>query len=139
LFDDSSFWQHDEAFALIGSLDDFNLDLGQRLAHAGLELLALVAAIGVELEQKGKESEQPGHQHHAAVTVLYIGGVDDRLHQKTLCVDDDMPFLSLDLLAGVISRRVDRGPPFSALFTLWLSMIAAVGLASWPACSRQRT
>ena len=28
---------------------------------------------------------------------------------------------------------------FSALLTLWLSMMAAVGLASHPACSRQAT
>ena len=30
----------------------------------------------------------------------------------------------------------DAGPPFSALFTLWLSMIQAVGLASRSASSR---
>jgi hypothetical protein len=30
-------------------------------------------------------------------------------------------------------------PPFSALLTLWLSMIAAVGLASREACSRHAT
>src|ERR1035438_5232255 len=29
-----------------------------------------------------------------------------------------------------------QGPPFSALFTLWLSMMAAVGLASRPARAR---
>jgi hypothetical protein len=31
------------------------------------------------------------------------------------------------------------GHTFSALLTLWLSMIAAVGEASRPACSRQST
>jgi hypothetical protein len=40
-----------------------------------------------------------------------------------------MPLLALDLFARVIAMRIDAGPPFSALFTLWLSMIAAVGLA----------
>jgi hypothetical protein len=43
---------------------------------------------------------------------------------------------TLDFLAGVVTRRIDAGPPFSALFTLWLSMMAAVGLASRCACSR---
>ena len=55
------------------------------------------------------------------------------LHQQALGVDQDVTLLALDLLAGIKARRVDRAPPFSALLTLWLSMIAAVGLASRPA------
>jgi len=39
-----------------------------------------------------------------------------------------MPLLALDLFAGIVAVRIDAGPPFSALFTLWLSMMAAVGL-----------
>jgi hypothetical protein len=38
-----------------------------------------------------------------------------------------VPFLALDLLARIIAMRIDPGPPLSALFTLWLSMMAAVG------------
>src|SRR3712207_7809299 len=52
-------------------------------------------------------------------------------------VDQDVPLLALDLLARVVARRVDARAPFSAPFTLWLSTIAAVGLASLPACSRR--
>jgi hypothetical protein len=47
-----------------------------------------------------------------------------------------MPLLAFDLLARIVAMRVDASPPFSALFTLWLSMMAAVGLASRCACSR---
>jgi hypothetical protein len=65
--------------------------------------------------------------------------VDDRLHQQALGVDQDVALLAFDLLACIVARRVDAGPPFSAPFTLWLSMIAAVGLASRPACSRHST
>jgi hypothetical protein len=65
--------------------------------------------------------------------------MDEGVHQEALRVDDDVPLLAFDLLAGVIPCRVDRGPPFSAPLTLWLSITAAVGLASRPACSRQRT
>ena len=39
-----------------------------------------------------------------------------------------MPLLALDLFARIVAMRVDAGPPFSALFTLWLSIMAAVGL-----------
>jgi hypothetical protein len=63
----------------------------------------------------------------------------DGLHRQALCVDQDVPLLTFDLLAGVVAWRIDRVPPFSAPLTLWLSMIAAVGLASRPAASRHAT
>jgi hypothetical protein len=47
-----------------------------------------------------------------------------------------MALLALDLLARIVADRVEARPPFSALFTLWLSTMAAVGLASLPASSR---
>jgi hypothetical protein len=55
-------------------------------------------------------------------------------HQQTLCVDEDMALAALDFLARIVAVRIDTRPPFSALLTLWLSMIAAVGLnKQWPA------
>jgi hypothetical protein len=62
----------------------------------------------------------------------------DRVHQEALRIDKNVSLLALDLLACVVARRIDAGPPFSALLTLWLSMMAAVGLASREASSRQR-
>jgi hypothetical protein len=62
----------------------------------------------------------------------------DRVHQEALRVDKNVPLLALDLLACIVTGRIDAGPPFSALLTLWLSMMAAVGFASREACSRQR-
>jgi hypothetical protein len=91
------------------------------------------------LQQEGLEAEQRTHQQHATIAVLHVGGVDDGLHQQALGVDQDVPLLAFDLLARVVARGVDAGPPFSALLTLWLSMIAAVGLASRPAWSRHST
>jgi hypothetical protein len=38
-----------------------------------------------------------------------------------------MALLTLDLFACIVAMRIDAGPPFSALFTLWLSMMQAVG------------
>ncbi len=65
--------------------------------------------------------------------------MDDGVQQQALGVYEEVALLSLDLLAGIVARRVDREPPFSALLTLWLSMIAAVGLASRSANSRHFT
>jgi hypothetical protein len=44
--------------------------------------------------------------------------MDRSVQQQTLRVYKDVAFLSLDLFPRVIAVRVNRGPPFSALFTL---------------------
>ena len=103
------------------------------------ELRSLIAAIGVKLQQERKKPEHRAHQHYPAVAVLDVGSMNNGTQQKTFGIYRDMTLLALDLLASVIPARIDREPPFSALLTLWLSMIAAVGLASRPASSRHFT
>ena len=71
--------------------------------------------------------------------ILNIGGMNNRMRQKTFGVDQDVPLLAADVLAGIIAFRVIIGPPFSPLFTLWLSMMHAVGLASRSTRSRHCT
>ena len=84
-------------------------------------------------------TEQRGEQQDAAIAILDVGGMDDGVQQQTQRIDENMPLLALDHLAGIEPVRIDASPPFSALFTLWLSMIAAVGLASRSARSRHST
>jgi hypothetical protein len=81
-------------------------------------LRSLIAAIGKELFQKWEQAEQCRQQKDAAVAVLYIGWMNDRVQQKTKRIYKNMPFLTLDFLSCIVAIRVDRGPPFSALFTL---------------------
>jgi hypothetical protein len=92
-----------------------------------------------EFQQEGKRAEQRAHQQHATVAVLDVGRMDNGVQQQALRVYQDMALLAFDLLSRIKARGVDRKPPFSALLTLWLSMIAAVGLASCPASSRHCT
>src|SRR5271157_351386 len=122
-FDDPAFGQHHE-LAGVGPFDDLDVDLLASPLHAVPELRPLVAAIGVELQQKREQTEQRAHQQQAAVAILHVRRVDDRVQQQALRVYQDVAFLALDLLAGVIAVRIDRNPAFSALFTLWLSMMA---------------
>jgi hypothetical protein len=65
--------------------------------------------------------------------------VHDDVQQQPERVDEDVVFDALDPLARVEADRVDLRPPFSAALTDLLSRIAAVGLASLPARSRQAT
>jgi hypothetical protein len=62
--------------------------------------------------------QQRGEQQQAAIAVLNVGGMDDGVQQQTECIDQNMPLLALDQLAGIEAMRIDAGPPFSALFTL---------------------
>jgi hypothetical protein len=65
--------------------------------------------------------------------------VYDGVDQQAFGVDENMPLLALDLLSRIVTQRINPGPPFSALFTLWLSMMAAVGLVSLETASRHFT
>jgi hypothetical protein len=99
----------------------------------------LIPAVG-EKPRKERETSKQHVQHPApTVAVLDISGMYDRVRHQAHRVDQEMSLLALDFLACIVSRRTDRGPPFSALFTLWLSMTHAVGLTSRCACSRQAT
>ena len=134
-FDDPALGQHDEGPG-IRPLDDLDRHGCKGPSDCALELRSLIAAIDEEPGQEREGAEQGRHQQRSAVAVLDVGGMDDGAHQQALRIDQDVALLTVDLLARVVARRVDARPPFSALLTLWLSMIAAVGLASRAAASR---
>ena len=134
--DDPAFGQDDEAFDLIRTFDDFEVHPSQTFLQRFLEFAPLIASVGIELQEERKHSKQRRHQKRPAVAILNIGGVDESVHQQALRIDENMSLLAPDLLAGVEARRINRSAPFSALFTLWLSIIAAVGLVSRKAASR---
>jgi len=124
---------------VIGALDDFSFEVGQDFRQGFLEFRPLIAAVGKQLFQERIHPEQGCKKQNAAVAVLDIGGMNDHVQQQTQRIYENMALLALDLFARVIAMRIDTGPPFSALFTLWLSMMAAVGLASRSPCSRHST
>jgi len=97
---------------------------------------SFISAIDEQLLQKRKHPEQGRHDEDAAIAILNVGRMNDGVKQEAYCVDKNVPLLALDLLARIVAVRINARPPFSALFTLWLSMMAAVGLAFRCACSR---
>ena len=62
--------------------------------------------------------------------------MNDGVEQQAYCVDKNVPLLALDLLARIVPVRINARPSFSALFTLWLSMMAAVGVGLCPSFRR---
>ena len=74
---------------------------------------ALIGAVGEQFPEKGKQTEQGRQQRETAVAIL-----NDAVQQQALRIDQNMPLLALDQLAGIEAVAVDASPPFSALFTL---------------------
>ena len=111
---------------MIRALDDFDIHLGHYFRHGTAKHRALIATIGVEFQQERIHAEHGRHDQCAAIAILNVGGVHDGVDQQALRIDKNVPLLALDLLSRVVTRPIDRSPPFSALFTLWLSITAAV-------------
>ncbi len=126
----------DEALDSIGSFDDLGLEMGQDVGQRTVKDRPLIGAVGEQFSEKRKQTEQCRQQLEAAVAILDIGGGDRAVQEQALRIDQDMALLALDQLARIEAVRVDASPPFSALFTLWLSTMQAVGLASRSAFSR---
>lgn len=137
--DNPTLGQHDEALGLIGSLDDLGFDPGEDAGQGAVKDRPLIGVVGEQLSEKGEQAEQRCQEHAAAVAILNVGGGDDAVQEQALRIDQNMAFLALDQLARIEAVAIDVRPPFSALFTLWLSMMQAVGLASRPAFSRHLT
>ena len=100
----------------------------------------LIARIGEDAQNEREQG--PGalvKNERGAVAILDVGRVNGSAQQQAERVYENMALLALDLLARIEAGRIDAGPPFSALFTLWLSMMQAVGLASRFALSRHST
>jgi len=124
--------QDDEPF--VGPFDDFD-DPG-KCRQGPADKLPGVAAVGPDQSQAREASGQALENQPPAVAILDVGSVNDHGDDQSQRVDGDVALASDDLFAGVIASA---SAPFSALLTLWLSMIAALGVACLPALRRTRS
>ena len=107
--------------------------------HDSLHLATLIACVGNDALDKGKAPARLPQQRLGPVSILHAGRMDTDGQEQAERVGQDVALAAKDLLARVIAGRVKRGPPLTAPFALWLSMMAVVGLASRPAVSRTST
>jgi len=129
-FDDPSAWQHLEPARRIGSLDDLDVELRKHTCDRTARIVApdtrrrrtFCAGKGTgRTASKSAECRhrvpgyRPDERWHEAPGQPYRRGYD------ASC---------LDLLACVVAVRINVAAAFSVLFTLWLSITHAVGLAS---------
>ena len=72
-----------------------------------LHLTTRIGAVGEQFPEKGKQTEQGRQQRETAVAILNVGGGDDAVQQQALRIDQNMPLLALDQLAGIEAVAVD--------------------------------
>jgi hypothetical protein len=137
--DNPTFGQNDEALGPIGTTDYFSDQVRHDVREATMEHRSRVGAVSKQLLKEWELSEQCGQEHQATVAILNIGWRHQRMQQQTQCIDENVALLAFDQFASIEPMNIDADPPFSALFTLWLSTMQAVGLASDPSCSRHLT
>jgi hypothetical protein len=133
-----------ETLHLIRSPDDLDHRLWRDRGDCLGKLWSLIAGVGKQLPQERVHPEQRREQQNTTVAILDVRWKHDHVQQQTYRVDQYVPLLApdllaLDLLARIIAMRIDAEPPFSLLFTLWLSITPALGLASRSASSRHLT
>ena len=121
------------------AFDDFE-DPTPRLSGGKGGPRPLIAGIGKDANNERPQSPRAVIENECgAVAILDVGRMHGDAQQQTERIDEDVPLAPCNLLARIVALRVERSPPFGAVLALWLSMIAAVGLASRPACSRTAT
>jgi hypothetical protein len=96
---------------------------------------ASVASVGEDALDERKPPPRLLQHRADRVAILDVGGQDGDAQQQPERIDKDVALAARDLLRRIVARRIER-PPFCAVLALWLSTIAALGLASRPAWSR---
>lgn len=122
--------QNLEAGHIVAAFDDLQDPVAQ--LPSPVDQFAGVSPIGPNQLEPRELPDQLGQHQLGPVAVLDVGGVYDYGQDQAQGVYDDVPLASLDLLAGVVTAR----PPFSAVFTDWLSMTAAEGVGLRPSWTR---
>ena len=124
--------QHLELVAVQWTLDD--LEQPATEGECPLHKLSSITPIGPNQLEPRKSPHQLRKHQLGSITVLDVGSVDHHSQRQSQGIHHNMALTARHLLACVVAAR----PPFSVVFTDWLSMIAALGVGSRPSISRTR-
>lgn len=125
-------WQNLEAFfrAL------YNLQLALEITFNPIfQFFSLVARIRPDALQPGQQAFDGPEKQLGSVAVLNIALVNNHAVNQPQRIDQNVAFAAFYLLARIIAAN----PPFSAVFTDWLSIIPALGCVNRPCFNRNRS
>jgi hypothetical protein len=95
------------------------------------ELPGITTVRPIQLHRR-KQCRRLEKQQFGPIPILDCRGMHHHCQQQPQRIDQDMPLATVDLLP----RIVPMYPPFSVVFTDWLSTIPAVGSGSFPSATR---
>jgi hypothetical protein len=93
------------------------------LRYPGTELLAAIGHVSPDVLQPIEGHVGRGEQPRRRLRISQIGGVDEDTQQETRRLNEEMALAAVEFLGAIIPVR----PPFSVVFTVCASMIAAEG------------
>src|SRR5712671_3918224 len=96
--DDPAFWQDDKSADLIGTFDDFNVEMRQNLCKRFRKFRSSISVVGEQRLQKGKHPEQCRHDENASIAILNVGRMNNGMEQKTYVSTRMCRFLPLIFL-----------------------------------------
>ena len=98
---------NDEALGMVGTSDDFDHQVRHGVGDTMLEDRPRVSAVGEQLAEERKLSEQGGQQQDATVAILNVGGGHQCVQHQAERINQDMALLALDQLAGIKAMGID--------------------------------
>ena len=122
--------QDHKADDIIAALDDLQNPVSKR--SRPFDQFARIATVRPDQLQASIPPTELAQHQLGSVAILNVRGMNNDGQNQSQRVDDNMPLATVDLLARVVAMR----PPFSVVFTLWLSTIAAEGDFFRPADTR---
>jgi hypothetical protein len=81
-FDNATTWKHDKTFGVIGMPDHFNFEVRQSIREPLAERRSLIAAISKGLFQEWIHPRQRRQKQDAAIAILNVSRMDDRVEQQ---------------------------------------------------------
>ncbi len=106
-------WKHRKPFLVIRAQHHLQTTLAVH-SHP-VQKLTAVGAVHPDPAQLLARAAQPAQQQPCPVAILDGSGRDDDRHQQPHCIDQDMAFTAIDLLAFVVTPRARHGAAFDTL------------------------
>jgi len=128
--------QHFKSCDIVAPPYNFQSPTGQAVKPS--DQLSSIATIRPNQLESGKAIFDSVKQQLGPVSVLDVRRMNHHRKHQSHRVYEKMPLATVDFLACIVSAR----PPFSVVFTDWLSTIPALGSSCRPArclTSRRRT
>ena len=126
-FDNPTARQHVKSHKIVASPDNFQGPVAE--IGKPINQLSSISSVGPDQLHSGKTSFGPFKQEFGSISILDIGRMNHNREHEPHRIDKKMSLAPLYFLASIVSAR----PPFSVVFTDWLSTIPALGSSCRPA------